>query len=202
MPELLEVRQLSAGYGPLRVLHEIDLTVSAGERLGLVGLNGHGKTTLLRCIAGLEKEVSGRIELADVVWLDQDKNIPSQQRNIGYVFQDSRLFPHLSVADNRAYGMRRQNRAGEVIDSEYELGLGLRLSLGGTNWMFDIGATGYQEVEGVKVVNESPYDDDTVKYRAFDLGHLGRIVLGCPPDPHQGATHDGLDVFQTLDACF
>ena len=86
--------------------------------LGIFGPSGSGKTTLLRCIAGLEKEVSGRIELADEVWLDQDKSIPSQQRNVGYVFQDSRLFPHLSVADNLAYGMRRQNRPGEVIDRD------------------------------------------------------------------------------------
>ena len=86
--------------------------------LGIFGPSGSGKTTLLRCIAGLEKEASGRIELADEVWLDQDKNIPSQQRNVGYVFQDSRLFPHLSVADNLDYGMRRQNRPGEVIDRD------------------------------------------------------------------------------------
>ena len=48
MSEVLEVSQLSAGYGPLRVLHEVDLTVRARERIGLVGLNGHGKTTLMR----------------------------------------------------------------------------------------------------------------------------------------------------------
>ena len=45
MSEVLKIRQLSAGYGPLRVLHEIDLTVKSGERIGLVGLNGHGKST-------------------------------------------------------------------------------------------------------------------------------------------------------------
>ena len=50
MPEILEIKQLSAGYGPLRVLHEIDMTVKAGERIGLVGLNGHGKTTLVRAV--------------------------------------------------------------------------------------------------------------------------------------------------------
>ena len=91
--------------------------------LGIFGPSGSGKTTLLRCIAGLEKEVAGRIELADEVWLSRDGNMPSQQRNVGYVFQDSRLFPHLSVADNLAYGRRRQNRPGEVIDREDLLAL-------------------------------------------------------------------------------
>jgi len=84
--------------------------------LGIFGPSGSGKTTLLRCIAGLENKVAGRIELADEVWLGRNTNIPSQQRNIGYVFQDSRLFPHLNVADNLAYGRRRQNSPGEVID--------------------------------------------------------------------------------------
>jgi branched-chain amino acid transport system ATP-binding protein len=53
MTEILNVDGLSAGYGPLRVIHDLDLTVRAGERLGLVGLNGHGKTTLFYAIAGL-----------------------------------------------------------------------------------------------------------------------------------------------------
>ncbi|MFO1351488.1 MAG: ATP-binding cassette domain-containing protein [Gammaproteobacteria bacterium] len=53
MNELLRVQGLSAGYGPLRVLHDLDFNVNAGERIGLVGLNGHGKTTLFRAITGL-----------------------------------------------------------------------------------------------------------------------------------------------------
>ena len=53
MTEILNVNGLSAGYGPLRVIHDLDLIVSAGERVGLVGLNGHGKTTLFYGIAGL-----------------------------------------------------------------------------------------------------------------------------------------------------
>ncbi len=50
MGNILEIEKLSAGYGPLRVLHEVDLTLAPGERIGLVGLNGHGKTTLIRAI--------------------------------------------------------------------------------------------------------------------------------------------------------
>ena len=53
MGEILHVDGLSAGYGPLRVIHDLDLTIKAGERVGLVGLNGHGKTTLFYAIAGL-----------------------------------------------------------------------------------------------------------------------------------------------------
>lgn len=53
MQEILNVKGLSAGYGPLRVIHDLDLTIKSGERVGLVGLNGHGKTTLFYAIAGL-----------------------------------------------------------------------------------------------------------------------------------------------------
>ncbi len=63
MTPALELRGLAAGYGPSRVLHGVDLTLSPGERVGLVGLNGHGKTTLLRAIVGLGPWRRGEIEL-------------------------------------------------------------------------------------------------------------------------------------------
>jgi branched-chain amino acid transport system ATP-binding protein len=63
MTEILRVHNLSAGYGPLTVLHSVNLTANAGERIGLVGLNGHGKSTLLRAIAGLTGWQSGSIKL-------------------------------------------------------------------------------------------------------------------------------------------
>jgi len=62
MSELLAINQLSAGYGPLRVLHEIDLTINRGERIGLVGLNGHGKTTLIRAITHMAGWQQGSIK--------------------------------------------------------------------------------------------------------------------------------------------
>ena len=105
-------------------LHRADFSIEAKfsipEKgvLGIFGPSGSGKTTLLRCIAGLEKDADGRIELAGEVWMEQGVHIPSQQRNVGYVFQDSRLFPHLTVAENLAYGKRRQSRPGQVIDRE------------------------------------------------------------------------------------
>ena len=63
MSELLKINGLSAGYGPLRVIHDLDLTINVGERLGLVGLNGHGKTTLFYAIAGLTGWQRGSILL-------------------------------------------------------------------------------------------------------------------------------------------
>lgn len=63
MDEVLNIKGLSAGYGPLRVIHDLDLVVRAGERVGLVGLNGHGKTTLFYAIAGLTGWQRGSILL-------------------------------------------------------------------------------------------------------------------------------------------
>ncbi len=79
--------------------------------LGIYGHSGSGKTTLLRCIAGLEKNVQGEIIFNDTHWLDQKNQLPTQQRKIGYIFQESRLFCHLNVEDNLNYGARR-NPAG------------------------------------------------------------------------------------------
>lgn len=64
--EILVVRGLSAGYGPMRVIHDLDLNISAGERIGLVGLNGHGKSTLFLAIAGLTGWQRGSIKLNGV----------------------------------------------------------------------------------------------------------------------------------------
>lgn len=75
--------------------------------LGIFGHSGSGKTTLLRCLAGLEKKAKGEMVFNDQVWLKKRKSVSPQLRNIGYIFQDSRLFPHLTVLQNLEYGMKR-----------------------------------------------------------------------------------------------
>lgn len=103
MPDLLEIRQLSAGYGPLRVLHEVDLTVKAGERIGLVGLNGHGKTTLIRAVTHMTGWQQGSIRLDGVEIggarsLGPGRRTPGLvKRGIGVAPQGDAIFPGLSV---------------------------------------------------------------------------------------------------------
>jgi branched-chain amino acid transport system ATP-binding protein len=99
MSNVLEVRGLSAGYGPLRVLHEIDLAVAVGERLGLVGLNGHGKTTLLRSVVGLVDWRRGEIEL-DGKSIVRTPTHRLARAGIVLIPQGDALFPGLSVKDN------------------------------------------------------------------------------------------------------
>lgn len=108
---------------------EAEFTIPEKGVLGIFGHSGSGKTTLLRCIAGLEKEVSGRIKVNDEIWLSDTKHLSTQQRNIGYIFQENRLFPHLSVEKNLDYGARRSRRkdknsnGSNHIDREHLLDL-------------------------------------------------------------------------------
>ncbi len=91
---------------------DVDLSVAAGEALVVVGANGAGKTTLLRSIAGLLPIDAGLITIGGVVVDDGDRvSVIPEARSVGYVFQDQRLFPHLSALENVAFGLRARGVA-------------------------------------------------------------------------------------------
>lgn len=105
---------------------EAEFTIPDKGVLGIFGQSGSGKTTLLRCLAGLEKDVEGSIVINNETWLSDNKSITTQQRNIGYVFQENRLFPHLTVRKNLNYGASRsvrKNNADNTVDREHLLEL-------------------------------------------------------------------------------
>jgi molybdate transport system ATP-binding protein len=85
--------------------------------LGIFGDSGSGKTTLLRCLAGLENNTQGHIKINGQTWLDETKNLPSQLRNIGYIFQETRLFPHMTVLANLEYGEKRGHRENRFTEN-------------------------------------------------------------------------------------
>jgi molybdate transport system ATP-binding protein len=91
---------------------DVDLAVGDGEVLAVLGPNGAGKSTLLRVLAGLLRPDDGRVTLdGGTVWDDDGVHLPAHRRSLGMVFQDHLLFPHLSVADNVAFGLRTRGVA-------------------------------------------------------------------------------------------
>jgi molybdate transport system ATP-binding protein len=105
---------------------DVDLDLATRGVTAIFGPSGSGKTTLLRCIAGLERAPNGRLRVGGEVWQDGRRWVPTHRRQLGYVFQEASLFPHLSVAGNLHYGLRRSAEARRVsLDSAVELlGLG------------------------------------------------------------------------------
>ena len=111
---MLRLQGVSHAYGEIVSLREVSLDIDEGEILCLLGPSGCGKTTLLRIIAGLETEYDGAI-----VFNGEDiRPIPAHKRGFGLMFQDFALFPHLSVADNIAYGLKRLGLKREAIGEE------------------------------------------------------------------------------------
>lgn len=109
----LHIRALTKSFGNIDVLRSIDLDVRPGEFLTLLGPSGSGKTTLLRIIAGFEAATSGVLRLGGV---DIGSLAPSERR-LGMVFQNYALFPHMTVAQNVAYGLKLRKWTGAKLDS-------------------------------------------------------------------------------------
>ncbi|MGQ0587520.1 MAG: molybdenum ABC transporter ATP-binding protein [Gammaproteobacteria bacterium] len=107
---------------------ELQFAAPARGITGILGPSGSGKTTLLRCIAGLERDCRGTVAVNGAVWQDDARFAPPHQRAVGFVFQDARLFPHLSVRANLEYGMRRSAPGGVTFHEAVEL-LGLEALL-------------------------------------------------------------------------
>ncbi|PWC83969.1 sugar ABC transporter [Azospirillum sp. TSH100] len=105
----LQVQGLGKRYGDAVALEDVALSVRAGSRTAIVGRSGSGKTTLLRIIAGFETADGGRILLDGRPLVEAGTMVPAHRRGIGYVPQDGALFPHLSIADNIAFGLERND---------------------------------------------------------------------------------------------
>jgi iron(III) transport system ATP-binding protein len=104
----LVIEEVSHRYGPTLALDRVSLTVAKGEILCLVGPSGCGKSTLLRIAAGLEPLQSGRVAIEGQPMASPGgAEVPPEDRNVGFLFQDFALFPHLSVLDNAAFGLHR-----------------------------------------------------------------------------------------------
>ena len=117
---LIRTRSVSKSYDEEQVLSDFNLDVWKGSITGILGSSGSGKTTALRLIAGFDRPDAGIIEMQNEVIVSDEVWLPPERRNIGMVFQDYALFPHLTVEKNIAFGLGKndleQGRLKEVID--------------------------------------------------------------------------------------
>lgn len=111
MDSLLQIKNIECRYHGHVVVHDVSLHVNQGNLVGLLGPSGCGKTTVLRAIAGFEPVYKGEIKLREEIVSSPGYTLAPHKRNLGMVFQDYALFPHLSVIDNVCFGLRNLSRS-------------------------------------------------------------------------------------------
>jgi len=104
--DAVRLENVSKWYGNMQVLHDVSLTVTAGERVVIAGPSGSGKSTMIRCINHLERHQKGRILVEGVELTDAGRQIQAVRREVGMVFQQFNLFPHMTVLQNCTLALR------------------------------------------------------------------------------------------------
>ena len=115
------IKAVSKSFGDRRVLDDIDLHVPDGSITSVLGSSGCGKTTLLRIVAGFLRADHGTVALGDRVVEDESGSVSPERRGVGYVPQEGALFPHLDVAANIMFGVRRSERSAARLAELLEL---------------------------------------------------------------------------------
>jgi iron(III) transport system ATP-binding protein len=140
----LSVRRLVVSYGPVVAVDGVSFEVQQGEFVSLLGPSGCGKTTTLRCIAGLESASAGEIRIGERVVAMDGREVPPEKRGVNMVFQSYAVWPHMSVFDNVAYGLRTHRRPASEVMQRVEEALRL-VGLSGFEKRFGTELSGGQQ---------------------------------------------------------
>lgn len=200
---LLELRNLACGYGAQRVVQNLNLHLNAGDIGCLLGSSGCGKTTTLRAIAGFEPVHEGEITLDGAVISRPGHTLAPEKRQIGMVFQDYALFPHLSVAQNIAFGIRKHPHQALVVGEMLEL-----VNLGGLDARYPHELSGGQQQrvalaralapEPQLLLLDEPFSNLDVELRRR-LSHEVRDILKRRGTSAILVTHDQEEAFAVSD---
>ena len=201
----LKVDNLYKSFGSTKVLQGIDFNLFPKERLALVGKSGSGKTTILRSIAGLEIPDKGSIIIGENTVNSESKFTVPEKRNIGYVFQNHSLFPHLSVLENITFGLKTMSNK-EKNDIAYNYLSLLQLGTKANNYPHELSGGEKQRISIVRTLAFKPslllldepfsnLDKDTKE----DLKAELKQILDLEAIPTILITHDPIDSFDLAD---
>ncbi len=118
---MIRLEKVNKWFGDFQALRDIDMTVDQGERVVICGPSGSGKSTLIRCILRLEEHESGRIVVDGIEMDDDTKHIAEIRAEVGMVFQQFNLFPHLSVLENCTLGPMRARGIGRAEAEKFAM---------------------------------------------------------------------------------
>ena len=154
----LQIKQINKSYSSKQVVSNVDLMMEQGEILSLLGPSGCGKTTTLRMIAGLITPDSGWIKVGESVFYDGKHELPVEDRQIGMVFQDYALWPHMTVAKNIAFGMRlRRTPASKIKKRVDELLTLVNLPGVGHRYPYELSGGQQQRVAVARALATEPH---------------------------------------------
>ena len=206
MNKAIEIRELSLSIEGLSILNNISFNLGEIDIACLLGPSGCGKTSLLRCIAGFEKPNKGEVLIKGVITSNPNHYIPVEERNIGMVFQDYVLFPHMCVSENIIFGLKnlQQKRIKQRLDELIEL-----LDLGDQINKFPHQLSGGQQQRvalaramaprpGVLLLDE-PFASLDIELRE-QLAHELRSILKQDGITTIMVTHNQLEAFAMADA--
>jgi iron(III) transport system ATP-binding protein/putative spermidine/putrescine transport system ATP-binding protein len=149
----LDLQSLGKSYGGADVVRNVSLSIRQGEFVSLLGPSGCGKTTILRMVAGLTEPTRGRILIGE----EDVTRLPPNLRGLGLVFQSYALFPHLTVFENVAFGLRRRNISGSELERRVNEALALvRLSELGERYPRQLSGGQQQRVAIARAVAPKP----------------------------------------------